>query len=294
MAFPNKKVAFSNILCYTVFMIEFYETSYDMAAKRNADMEPILFGREDCASSHAYGPTMRPYHLFHFITRGSGMVRIDGGSFTLGAGDAFLIPAEQAAYYEASRAQPWTYYWMGIAGLRADQYVRQILDLAPEHYILRGLKTNELAVSIGNAARLSGTNAANYFQAKRAMDEVFYHLASELPGMLSTRYTPSLAQRVKAYLEARYSEKVAISEVADHFGVHPNHLSRCFNREYQCSPKQFLTELKLEKARQMLTETDMPVTLVASLLNFEDQHAFSRSFRKHYGFPPSACRKRSE
>ena len=53
-AFPNIKVAFSNIPCYTAFMIEFYETSYDMAAKRNADMEPILFGHEDCTPSHAY------------------------------------------------------------------------------------------------------------------------------------------------------------------------------------------------------------------------------------------------
>lgn len=272
-------------------MIEFYETSYDMASKRNADMEPILFGHEDCAPSHAYGPTMRPYHLFHFITRGCGMVQIDGRNYTLGVGDAFLIPAEQISYYEASRTQPWTYYWMGITGLRADQYVQQILDLAPERYILRGLKTKELAVPIGQVTRLSGTNAANYFQAKRAMDDVFYHLASELPGMLSTRYAPSLAMRVKAYLEARYSERFSIGEVADHFGVHPNHLSRCFHDEYQCSPKQFLTALKLEKARQMLTETDMSVTLVASLLSFDDQHAFSRSFKKYYGTPPSACRK---
>ena len=123
------------------------------------------------------------------------------------------------------------------------------------------------------------------------MDDVFYHMASELPGMMSTRYTPSLAMRIKAYLEARYSERFSIGEVADHFGVHPNHLSRCFREEYQCSPKQFLTALKLEKARQMLTDTDMSVTLVASLLSYDDQHAFSRSFKKYHGIPPNACRK---
>ena len=112
-------------------MIEFYETSYDMASKLNADLEPILFGHEDCRPSHAYGPTIRGYHLFHFITRGCGIVEIGGCTFSLGAGDAFLIPAETAAYYEASRETPWSYYWMGITGLRASQYVQQILDLFP-------------------------------------------------------------------------------------------------------------------------------------------------------------------
>lgn len=291
MAFRNKKVAFSNLMWYPIHMIEFYETSYDMAGKRNADMEPILFGQEDCLPSHAYGPAIRPYHLFHFITRGCGMLQIDGKSFQLGAGDAFLIPAELASTYAASRETPWSYFWMGITGLRAAQYVQQILDLAPERYVLRGLDTARYAAPISRAARLSGTNAANYFQAKLAMDEVFFCLASELPELRSARYTPSLAARAKAYLEARYSEKLSIGEVAEHFCVHPNHLSRAFRSEYDCSPKQFLTELKLEKARQMLTETNTPVSLVASLLGFEDQHAFSRSFKNHYGFPPTACRK---
>jgi len=40
--------------------------------------------------------------------------------------------------------------------------------------------------------------------------------------------------------------------------------------------KAILTALKMEKARQILTETDMPVTLVASLLCFEDQPGVSR------------------
>ena len=63
-----------------------------MASKLNADLEPILFGHEDCRPSHAYGPTIRGYHLFHFITRGCGNVEIVGCTFSLGAGDAFLIP----------------------------------------------------------------------------------------------------------------------------------------------------------------------------------------------------------
>ena len=275
-------------------MIEFYETSYDMASKRNADMEPILFGHEDCCPSHAYGPTVRPYHLFHFITRGRGLLTIDGSTFQLGEGDAFLIPADLSSYYEASRDDPWSYFWMGITGIRSTQYVRQILDLVPERYVLRGIDTRPYAEAISRVSGLSGTNAANYFQAKLAMDDVFFHLTLDVPELLSARYSPSLATRAKAYLEARYSEKLSIHEVASVFAVHPNHLSRVFQNEYQCSPKQYLMGLKLEKARQMLTETDLPVTYIASLLGFEDHRAFSRSFKKYIGLPPSYFRKEQD
>ena len=103
-------------------MIEFYETTYGLKEKQATDLEAILFGQEDCAPSHGYGPTLRPYHLFHFVTRGEGFLNIDGVRYEIGPGDAFLIPADQVAYYEASAHDPWSYSWAGLTGLHAAQY----------------------------------------------------------------------------------------------------------------------------------------------------------------------------
>ena len=291
MAFSNKDVAFSNILCYPVCMIEFYETTYDLASKKNADMEAILFGEEDCAPSHAYGPTLRPYHLLHFVKRGSGMLHIDGRTFSLAAGDVFLIPAEQMSYYEASAADPWSYSWVGLTGLRATQYIRQIMAVAPEQYVLRGLDTKKYAASIHKAATLQGTSAANYFCTKIVLYELFSHFASDLPALSVSGYAPSLAARVKFYLDAKYTEKLRIDVLAERFGVHPNHLSRAFQEAYHISPKRYLQTLKLEKAAQMLAATDSPIALIAESLGFEDQHLFSKTFKKHSGISPMDYRK---
>ena len=134
-------------------MEEFYETTFSLANKKNADLEAVLFGKEDCAPSHSYGPTLRPYHLFHFVTKGNGVLRIDGRQFELSAGDAFLIPAEQLSYYEASAPDPWSYCWAGFTGIRADAYVQQILEAVPERYVLRGLETQKYDGAIGAIAR---------------------------------------------------------------------------------------------------------------------------------------------
>lgn len=291
MTFSNKYVAFSNIVCYHYRMIEFYETTYDLASKKNADMEAILFGTEDCAPSHGYGPTLRPYHLFHFVTRGSGMLRIDGRTFSLSAGDVFLIPAEQMSYYEASADDPWSYSWAGLTGLRATRYIRQIMAVAPEQYVLRGLDTKKYAASIQRAAMLCGTSAASYFRAETVLYELFSYFASDLPAISVSGYAPSLAARVKFYLDAKYTEKLRIDALAEQFGVHPNHLSRAFQKAYHISPKRYLQTLKLEKAAQMLTATDSPVALVAESLGFEDPHMFSKAFKKHWGISPMEYRK---
>ena len=291
MAFSNGNVAFSNILCYDICMIEFYETTYDLASKKNADMEAILFGKEDCAPCHAYGPTLRPYHLFHFVTGGQGILRVDGATFQLNAGDIFLIPAEQMAYYEASETDPWSYSWAGLTGLRAEQYIRQIMAVVPERYVIRKLDTNKYAASIDKAASLQGTNAGNYFCAEIVLYELFSYFAADLPALNSGEHTPTLAGRVKFYLDAKYTEKLRIDELAAVFGVHPNHLSRAFRERYDVSPKKYLQTLKLEKAASMLTTTDTPVALIAESLGFDDQHAFSKLFKKYWGVSPMAYRR---
>lgn len=297
MVFSNKEVAFSNIPEYNFRsgrgkrgMVEFYETTYDLTSKQNADMEGILFGQEDCAPRHSYGPTLRPYHLFHFVTRGQGSLQIDGVSYEIGAGDAFLIPAEQMAYYEASAREPWSYSWAGLTGLRAAQYIRQILAAAPERYVLRGLDTKKYAASIRKAAYLKGTSASNYFQSEIVLYELFAYLTEDLTALGRADEAPPLAARIKFYLDAKCTENLRLSEVAARFHIHPNHLSRVFHAQYGVSPKKYLLGLKLDRAENMLRTTALPVTLISASLGFEDQHTFSKLFKKERGVSPTDYR----
>ena len=66
---------------------------------------------------------------------------------------------------------------------------------------------------------------------------------------------------------------------------------RVFHASYGISPKQYLLKLKMDKAAQMLVSTEMPVALIAEALGFEDQHVFSRAFKKYWGVSPMLYRK---
>ena len=268
-------------------LAEIYETTYDLQTKRNSDLEAVLFGESDCGPSHSYGPTIRPYHLFHFITGGRGIAQIGGVRYELRRGDAFLIPAEQTAYYEADAETPWSYSWVGLTGIRSEQYVRQIQAAAPEHYILRGLDTKKYAASIHKAVAWTADGSLNYFQAGVVLYELLSYLASDF---LEIGKAPSLIEEIKFFIDEKYAERIQMSDIADHFHIHPNHLCRLFKETYHTAPKPYLQNLKTEKAALMLSTTDIPVSLIAESLGFADHRAFLRSFRKRWGTSPAAYR----
>ena len=99
-----------------------------------------------------------------------------------------------------------------------------------------------------------------------------------------------MADEVKFYLDVNYSEKLRLKDVAHNFGVHPNYLTRVFHEKYHVSPKQYLLNLKLQKACQLLHTTELPVAVIANSMGFDDSLAFSKLFKKTYGFSPSHYR----
>ena len=84
----------------------------------------LLFcGAEDCEPGHRYGPNERDSYVMHFVQSGKGVLEIGGKLYELGAGDAFLIPPETEAWYEADLEDPWKYLWIGFAGLKSNECV---------------------------------------------------------------------------------------------------------------------------------------------------------------------------
>ncbi|MBD5560312.1 MAG: helix-turn-helix transcriptional regulator [Clostridia bacterium] len=56
------------------------------------------------------------------------------------------------------------------------------------------------------------------------------------------------------------------------------------------TPKQYLSNLRIRKAKELLTETNDPVCIVASSVGFADPLAFSKFFRRIVGIPPTEYR----
>jgi AraC-like DNA-binding protein len=81
-----------------------------------------------------------------------------------------------------------------------------------------------------------------------------------------------------------------VGELARRAGYTADHFARVFRAVIGLTPKQFIVEARLNRARQMLLESTMSVGQIADELGYEDIFSFSRQFKERTGVTPTAYR----
>lgn len=103
----------------------------------------------------------------------------------------------------------------------------------------------------------------------------------------------SLARSARAHIQDSLrlgSKSLAIAQIAAHFEVSPDYLSRVHKKHFGLSLQAYQMRQRLAEAFRLLTEEGLTVSAVTYRLDFSDLSAFGKLFRKRYGEPPSAVR----
>ena len=92
------------------------------------------------------------------------------------------------------------------------------------------------------------------------------------------------------YLSAHYSEPVTLAQTAKSAGVHPSYLSSLFRKITGLTFKDYLNNIRIEHALELLKNTDYPIMEIAISCGFNDQSYFSKVFKKQTGMTPRQFR----
>jgi len=95
------------------------------------------------------------------------------------------------------------------------------------------------------------------------------------------------------YIMANIEKKITLHDVADFACISAGYLSTMFKREYKQNMMDFINNLKIEKACELLRENRYYISEISNMLGFEDAYYFSRVFRKYIGLSPSQFRAKS-
>ena len=98
--------------------------------------------------------------------------------------------------------------------------------------------------------------------------------------------------RAKAYVSQNYAEKISAREVADLCNMSPFHFSRSFKRICGITFSEYLLEVRIRKAVDLLSRDRASVTGACYEVGFRDPSYFSRIFRRYAGITPSEYRER--
>ncbi len=104
------------------------------------------------------------------------------------------------------------------------------------------------------------------------------------PTRIGVRH-PKLSQVIKM-MEANLEEPISPNALADYVAMSTRQLERLFRRYLDRSPKRYYMELRLQKARNLLLQTDMSVINVALACGFSSPSHFSKCYRQRYDTTP--------
>ena len=98
-----------------------------------------------------------------------------------------------------------------------------------------------------------------------------------------------------AYIDDNFSDdELSLNKLAAHVNFSPNHLSAVFRQETGQTFIKYLTDYRLEKAKEMLLGTSKKSAEISLLVGYKDPHYFSYLFKKTQGMTTTQYRGRSK
>lgn len=125
-----------------------------------------------------------------------------------------------------------------------------------------------------------------------------HDLGTELLGFFCSgaadRQPPAWFQRARQMVAVIADQRLSLTSVAREVGVHPVHLSRSFRRFTGCTFGEYLAQIRMRTAFDLLVIPDRSIAEVAHACGFADQAHFCRTFKTATGFTPSQFRQTSK
>lgn len=225
-------------------------------------------------------------------SEGAGWCRLGGGEYRVETGQALIIPPETPHEYQADAQDPWTIWWVHLAG--AD--VRGLLDAA-------SIDVQHVVVDVGDIYQAVGLVEAIIHRLQRdetqpnllaASGAAWYLMALLAADRRRGRRRGSPVEQAQQYLRDNLTERVSVAELAALAGLSASHFADVFRRETGLGIISYQTHLRMARAREMLDTTGDPVAVIAQSVGYPDTFYFARRFRSVHQLTPSEYRAQSK
>lgn len=101
-----------------------------------------------------------------------------------------------------------------------------------------------------------------------------------------------IARQTHEYILSNYHRPFSQENMADHIGISREHISRRFKETYGISPGQYCSQLRMNRAKDLLCVSHAPIGEIARQCGFADANSFTRAFKQCYGISPRQMKDR--
>lgn len=241
------------------------------------------FGRSRSSDAIVAPAQIRNYYILHFVVKGT----VHLGDFDVVEGGAFLLACKKVHSFTFEPG--FDHYWFGFAGSGAEKLL-QTFNIP---------LTKDVPFIIKDFEKVKKFIESLYpsFVKSRSGNEalgVFLYCLSHLKRYKKNDVTKSYVEKATEYINNNYHNPISMENVAQNVNVSEKHLCRLFKKIKGTTPHKYLTETRMNIAKKLLKETDLPISEIAENVGFVSQFAFATAYKKHYGITPTNERHRKD
>ena len=276
-----------------------YRILVEYAPREIEELYLTLCGIEQCRPDKERESRLRDGFHLHAILSGCGTLETDRFSTTLREGQLFLIkPGEKITYYPDPE-DPWTYCWMSFDGARADGMMR-------EAGFEKGVYCMESHVEVSKFYRLCSaaldtpqlTHSASLRRLGLTMGYIALAIESRDRGDRHRNQRGHRPLNNKQdyiryaidYINNNYAS-ITLKDVSDYLGINYNYFSAIFKQSQGISPNEYLLQVRMRQASQMLANLTMDIQDIANYVGYSDSLTFSKAFKRFFGVSPKFYRE---
>lgn len=222
------------------------------------------------------------------VYAGEVVITVDGLSRTLTAGNTSLLSIHKSIHYVVKGNCHFRWCFAPNA-LKFDTGISSIkLSLSSIPLWDRLDSLLELGMALIKTSNSIEENLKNSLG-----PSLFYEYLSKAHATEARQPIPRKIQRTAEFIEQRFQEPLNTQDIADAIGLTKTYLISLFKKHMGITPAEYLKQIRLDKAYDLIIQTDMGMVEVADQCGFKNQFHLSRCIKQLYGQPPSILRQKS-
>lgn len=181
-----------------------------------------------------------------------------------------------------------TTYYLDNNNTFPEEFKRACIQLI--YYIFRNLIYWNYSIDIAiNSIEEKIKRAKSHQKVEKYMKRYINNIASKIIQKKESEYN-HVVKKVCEYIEEKYSQNINLEDIANSVYLTSNYLSNLFKEETGKTIMNYLTEIRLKKAKKLLLNTEYKVFEVAEKVGYKDARYFSQVFKKNVGITPTTFR----
>ena len=193
--------------------------------------------------------------------------------------DEILFIKKGETYTISSDETPYAFYMLAFDIYNDDiPFLNRVTKISHQKKFLELFEEGWLCVSKMN----SGYNII----LKKILYDIIHNIYQEYYASYTSSASISNIEKAKIYIDTNYKNKITIDEIAKISGFSRSHFKKLFSKYYKTSPSDYITTVRINRAKSMLKSNMFSLSEIATECGFSNEYYFSRVFKNIVGCPP--------